>query len=51
MGARELVLGVALISLAACAATSTPAKPRALTPAEREGLSQILNPLLIVAGL
>ena len=51
MGARELVLGVALISLAACATTSAPAKPRALTPAERDSLSQTLDPLLTAAGL
>jgi len=51
MGARELVLGVALISLAACATVPAPAKPRALTPAERDGLSQTLEPLLTTAGL
>jgi hypothetical protein len=51
MGARELVLGVALISLAACATASTPAKPRALAPAERDSLSQTLDPLLTAAGL
>ena len=51
MGARELVLGVALISLAACATASAPAKPRALTPAERDSLSQTLEPLLMAAGL
>lgn len=51
MGARELVLGVALISLAACATAPAPAKPRALTPAERDSLSQILDPLLTAAGL
>lgn len=51
MGARELVLGVALIFLAACATAAAPAKPRALTPAERDSLSQILDPLLTAAGL
>lgn len=51
MGARELVLGVALISLAACATAPAPAKPRALTPAERDGLSRALEPLLTAAGL
>jgi hypothetical protein len=51
MGARELVLGVALISLAACATAPAPPKPRALTPAERDSLSQTLDPLLTAAGL
>jgi hypothetical protein len=39
MGARELGLGGALLALAACATTSTPPKPREVTPAERESLS------------
>lgn len=47
MVARELVLGGALIALAACATAPAPAKPRALTPAERDSLSQILEPLLL----
>ena len=51
MGARELVLGVALVSLAACAIASGPPKPRAVTPAERDSLSQVLEPLLTAAGL
>jgi hypothetical protein len=51
MSARGLVLGVALVSLAACATTSGPPKPRALTPGERDGLSRTLNPLLTAAGL
>ena len=51
MGARELVLGVALISLAACATASAPAKARTLTPVERDSLSQTLDPLLTAAGL
>jgi hypothetical protein len=48
---EKLVLGVALISPAACATAPTPAKPRALTPAERDSLSGILEPLLTAAEL
>jgi hypothetical protein len=51
MGTRELVLAVGLLSLAACATAPDPAKTRALTPAERDSLSQTLEPLLIAAGL
>ena len=51
MSARELVLGVALLSLVACATASGPPKPRAVTPAERDSLSQTLEPLLTAAGL
>ena len=45
------MLGVALIALAACATGSAPARPRELTPAERDSLSQTLEPLLIAAKL
>ncbi len=48
---RDLLLGVALVTLGACATASAPAKARDLTPAERDGLSQVLEPLLTAAGL
>jgi hypothetical protein len=51
MGARELVLGVAMISVAACATSRAPAKPRAAAPGERANLSQALEPLLTAAAL
>ena len=45
------MLGVVLAALTACATASGPGKPRELTPAERESLSQVLEPLLTAAGL
>jgi predicted Zn-dependent protease len=38
-------------ALTACAATPDASKPRDLTPAERDSLSQVLEPLLTAAGL
>jgi predicted Zn-dependent protease len=40
-----------VLALGACATTSKPAKARDLTPAERESLSQTVEPLLTAAGL
>ena len=40
-----------MATLAGCATASGPGKPRDLTPAERDSLSQILEPLLTAAGL
>jgi hypothetical protein len=40
-----------LAALTACATTSEPGKARGLTPAERDSLSQTLEPLLMAAGL
>jgi Zn-dependent protease with chaperone function len=53
MRARGLALGVAVFAfaLAGCAASPRPAKARELTPAERDGLSAILEPILAAAGL
>jgi Peptidase family M48 len=48
---RGLALGLGLLALSACATTAEPGKPRELTPAERDSLSQILEPLLTAAGL
>jgi hypothetical protein len=48
---RDLLLGVALVALGACATASTPAKGREFTPAERTSVSQALEPLLTAAGL
>lgn len=48
---RVLALGAALAALTACAGTPQPGKPRDLTPAERDSLSQVLEPLLTAAGL
>jgi len=47
-GVRALGFGVAL---AACAAAPDAGKARELTPAERDSLSQVLEPLLTAAGL
>ncbi|HEX2501264.1 MAG TPA: M48 family metalloprotease [Methylomirabilota bacterium] len=51
MGARELVLGLSLWAAAGCAASQPSAKVGELTPAQRDSLSQILEPLLTAAGL
>jgi hypothetical protein len=51
VGARALALGVVSCALTACAAALGAGKPRDLTPAERESLSQVLEPLLTAAGL
>jgi hypothetical protein len=51
VGARELVLGLLLWAAAGCAASLPSAKARDLTPAERDSLSGILEPLLTSAGL
>jgi hypothetical protein len=48
---RQLGLGVALAALTGCATASGSAKVRELTPAERDSLSQVLEPLLTAAGL
>ncbi len=48
---RPLVLGAALAVLTACAAAPESVKPRDLTPAERDSLSQTLEPILTAAGL
>jgi Zn-dependent protease with chaperone function len=48
---RDLLLGVALVALGACATASAPAKARELTPAEGASVSQALEPLLTAAGL
>jgi hypothetical protein len=48
---RPLVLGAVLAALTACATAREPGKVRDLTPAERDSLSQILEPLLTAAGL
>ena len=42
---------VALLALGACSTVPAPVKARDLTPAERDSLSQVLEPLLIAAGL
>jgi hypothetical protein len=47
---RLLVLGATLAALTACATAQKPGV-RDLTPAERDSLSQILEPLLTAAGL
>ena len=46
-----VAIGVALLWLTACAGTPQAGKPRDLTPAERDSLSQVLEPLLTAAGL
>jgi hypothetical protein len=46
-----LVLGAASVALAACATGPQTGKPRDLTPAERDSVSQTLEPLLAAAGL
>jgi Peptidase family M48 len=51
MGLRRTMLGVALITLVGCAAGAVPAKPRELTAAERERVSEVLEPLLTAANL
>lgn len=51
MKTRDLLLGVALVALGACATASTTARARELTPAERASVSQALEPLLTAAGL
>jgi Zn-dependent protease with chaperone function len=48
---RHLLLGVMLVILGGCATASAPVKARDLTPAERDSLAQVLEPLLIAAGL
>jgi hypothetical protein len=48
---RHLLLGVMLVILGGCATASAPVKARDLAPAERDGLAQVLEPLLIAAGL
>ena len=48
---RGFLLGVALVTLGACATASAPAKARDLTLAEHENLSRALEPLLAAAGL
>jgi hypothetical protein len=48
---RDLLLGVMLVILGGCATASAPVKARDLTPAERDSLAQVLEPLLIAAGL
>jgi hypothetical protein len=48
---RAAALGAALLWLTACAGTPQAGKLRDLTPAERESLSQALEPLLTAAGL
>ncbi len=48
---RALALGVSLGWLGACAGTPPAGTPRDLTPAERDSLSQALEPLLTAAGL
>jgi predicted Zn-dependent protease len=50
-GARALALGVVACAFVACAATPDAGKARDLTPAERDSLSQVLEPLLTAAGL
>ncbi len=51
MRSWDLLLGVMLVILGGCATASAPAKARDLTPAERDSLAQVLEPLLIEAGL
>jgi hypothetical protein len=51
MSPREILLGVTLLALGSCAIASGPDKARDLTSAERDRLSQTLEPLLIGAGL
>ena len=48
---RVLALGVMSCALTACAAGPDSSKPRDLTAAERDSLSQVLEPLLTAAGL
>jgi hypothetical protein len=52
-GLRRLLLGVGLGALTACASTTPGAggKPGELTPAERDSVSKVLEPLLTAAGL
>lgn len=51
MRSRDLLLGVMLVILGGCATASAPVKARDLTPAERDSLARVLEPLLIAAGL
>jgi Zn-dependent protease with chaperone function len=48
---RDVLLGVVLVALGACATASAPAKARELMPAERASVSQALEPLLTAAAL
>ena len=50
-GMRALALALVSCAFAACATTPDASKPRDVTPAERDSLSQVLEPLLTAAGL
>jgi hypothetical protein len=51
MAPRGAALGLVLLALVGCAVPSRPAKPRELTPAERDRASEALEPLLTAANL
>jgi hypothetical protein len=51
MGTRELVLGLALLAMSACATAPSLEKPHDPTPTDRKRLSEALEPLLVGAKL